>query len=108
MWDGVELMILWHEYSNEVSVKHMGAVNSTYRKEAKTTKEYNVVYLLLLLSSKLYDSVRECQTSHCIFLVTFKTTFNTITNTAKAFSLTQAVMNKLKYEMNQNSFLQLL
>lgn len=39
---------------------------------------------------------------------TFKTTFNTIANTYKAFSLTQAVTNELKYEMNQDSFLQLL
>lgn len=77
------------------------------RKQKLRNKENDVMYPFILLSSKLYDSARECQTSHYLFLGTFKTTFNTITNTYKAFSLTQAVMNELKYETNQDSFLQL-
>lgn len=78
------------------------------RKQKLPNKEYHVVYLFILLSSKLYDSTKECQTSHYLFLGTFKTTFNTITNTYKAFRLTQAVMNEFKYKTNQDSFLQLL
>lgn len=66
------------------------------RKQKLPNKEYNVVYLFILLSSELYDSARKCQTSHYLFLGTFKTTFNAITNTYKAFGLTQAVTNELK------------
>jgi len=63
------------------------------RKHKLQKREHSVVFLFILLSSKLCDSARECQTAHCLFLRTSKATFNTITNTHKAFSLTQAAMN---------------
>lgn len=41
-------------------------------------------------------------------IFSFKTSFNAITNTYNALSWTEPVMNELKYETNQDTFLQFL